>query len=90
MGELICGCKIEAGLPVSNRQLREHYRHTLQVLMFWELLKRPDSSTLAKTRLSAARSELFFAIDTLYPDINPYEPFAEKPASAKEVIHEGG
>lgn len=65
---LYCGCNFQGGAPVSQKTLKEHYKHTLQAVLFWELLiDRGKPQGEANLRLSEARIELVNAIDALYP-----------------------
>jgi hypothetical protein len=48
---LACGCELKAGQPVTIEQLEKHWDHTIDVLVFWELLlgaNRPDDDLKAK------------------------------------------
>lgn len=71
MGNLACGCLVEPGRPVELEVLRRHYAHTLEALMFWELLrafpgKRPEFDTL-DTSLPEARIAYIEALDRHFP-----------------------
>ncbi len=72
---LSCGCEIRGGMPVSPETLKEHYKHTLEALMFWELLMKPSSDPTARynidspnMKLSQARIEICTGIDVLEHD----------------------
>ena len=66
---LSCGCEIVGGQPVSPKTIKEHYKHTFEVLLFWELLCRPGvMPNEGKLKLSQARIEFINAIDELYPE----------------------
>ena len=72
---LSCGCEFRGGMPISPEVLKEHYKHTLEVLMFWELIMKPSSGPITRysidspnMKLSQARIDIFSAIDELYPD----------------------
>lgn len=65
---LSCGCNFQAGAPISQETLKEHYKHTLEAIIFWELIidkGKPQGE--ANLKLSEARIDLINAIDTLYP-----------------------
>jgi len=67
---LCCGCEIHPGEPIDPRTLREHYKHTIEVLLFWELMMRESPVWLeGKLRLSQARIDLLNIIDLLYPEV---------------------
>ncbi|KKL71571.1 hypothetical protein LCGC14_2093570 [marine sediment metagenome] len=70
-----CGCEILAGAPVSLETLKAHYKHTLECLLFWELLVQPSKSPEERysvdspnMKLSEARIALIGCLDRLYPD----------------------
>lgn len=66
---LACGCVIEGGMPVSREGVKEHYKHTMEALFFWELLHRPDTPPGEDhLKLSQARIDMLDAIDKLYPE----------------------
>jgi hypothetical protein len=65
---LSCGCNFQAGVPISQEMLKEHYKHTLEALLFWELIiDKGKPQGKANIELSEARIALIDAIDTLYP-----------------------
>lgn len=75
---LSCGCEFFPGQPVSIETLKNHYRHTLEALVFWELLfrkpntldKKPEPANLAKElRLSEARIQFIEAIEERFPEL---------------------
>lgn len=66
---LSCGCEIVGGAPVSLETLRAHYKHTFEVLLFWEIMYRKGNTPNEnKLKLSQARIDLIEAIDELYPE----------------------
>lgn len=72
---LSCGCELRGGMEVSLEMLKEHYKHTFEALMFWELLMKPSLSPEERykidgpnMKLSQARIDILEAIDKLYPD----------------------
>lgn len=65
---LCCGCELRGGMPVTEELLKEHYKHTMEVVLFWELIRRPGRDPMATQKLSKARLDLIDAIDELYPE----------------------
>ena len=66
---LSCGCEMIGGGPVSLATLKAHYKHTFEVLLFWEIMYRKGSTPNEnKLKLSQARISLIEAIDELYPE----------------------
>lgn len=66
---LACGCEIRGGGPVSPETIKKHYKHTMEAIFFWELLRRPDTPQGEdRMKLSQARMDLLDAIDKLYPE----------------------
>ena len=66
---LCCGCEMVAGAPVSLETIKAHYKHTFEVLLFWELMhRRGRTPNENKLKLSQARIDLIEAIDELYPE----------------------
>lgn len=66
---LACGCAIRPGVPLGEKELKAHYKHTLEALVFWELMRR--EGTLQDDRnlkLSQARIDFIDALDALYPE----------------------
>ena len=70
---LSCGCEVKAGIPVSPETIKAHFQHTLEALIFWELIIRRDlvgSPFLQdKVKLAEARIVLIDAIEELYPEV---------------------
>lgn len=66
---LSCGCKFSGGMPVSTELLKEHLKHTMEALFFWELIMRPGRDPLATMKLAQARIDLIEAIEELYPEV---------------------
>jgi len=67
---LSCGCEIERGQPVPPELLKTHYKHTLDAIIFWDLICRlqtPVDSEKA-LKLSQAGIDLTKAIDELFPE----------------------
>ncbi|GAH48818.1 unnamed protein product [marine sediment metagenome] len=66
---LACGCEIKFGVPVTLEMLRVHYKHTMEAILFWELMHRAASPQDERHfKLSQARIDLLEAIDALYPE----------------------
>jgi len=66
---LVCGCEIRAGQPITPETVREHYKHTISVMLFWELLQRPGTPPSDATMdLGRLRIEYQEAIEKLYPE----------------------
>jgi len=66
---LACGCKIVPGAPVDLDTLRAHYKHTLEAILFWELMRRQDVVQDDRhLKLSKGRIDVIEAIDALYPE----------------------
>lgn len=65
---LSCGCEVRGGMLVSPDMLKDHYKHTFEALLFWELIMRPGRDPIATSKLSQARIDLINAIDELYPE----------------------
>lgn len=66
---LACGCEIKPGAPMDLGVLRTHYKHTIEAILFWELMRRKDVVQDERhLKLSKARIDLIEAIDVLYPE----------------------
>jgi len=64
-----CGCQIVPGGAVPVEVVKEHYKHTIEVMLFWELLQRPDTPPSdEKIELSQLRIEYLDRIEKLYPE----------------------
>lgn len=70
---LSCGCEVQAGATVSPETIKAHFQHTLEALIFWELIIRRDlvGSPLRQdtVELAEARINLISAIEKLYPEV---------------------
>jgi len=70
---LACGCEVQGGAPVSREIIKAHYKHTLEALIFWELILRRGFSGEPKRqdtiKLAEARIALLDAIKELYPEV---------------------
>lgn len=70
---LSCGCDFSPGAPVSQETLEKHYKHTIEALLFWELIiNRGKPQGEANLKISESRIQLFEAIDALYPSASGY------------------
>lgn len=67
---LACGCELRGGMGVSDETAQAHLKHTMEALLFWELLRRPgdDPTNEARLKLSQARIAVIEAIEELYPE----------------------
>ena len=63
---LACGCEIKPGVPLGEKELKAHYKHTLEAMVFWELMRREGIPQ--EHNLSLARIAFFDALDALYPE----------------------
>lgn len=64
-----CGCQIVPGGAVPLEVVKEHYKHTIEVMLFWELLRRPDTPPSdANIDLGCLRIQYQEAIEKLYPE----------------------
>ena len=69
---LFCGCTLKPGEPVDTAQLQAHYKHTLEAVFFWEVLRRQQPGSSATTlALSEVRIQLQDAICQLFPEVIP-------------------
>jgi len=69
---LACGCSFAPGSPVPVDQLRVHYIHTFESMMYWELLHRFNRAERdAENRISLARIEYLKALDEVFPEAQP-------------------
>lgn len=68
---LSCGCEIKGGMAVPKAMIQAHYKHTIEALLFWEIMVRPgeDRVSEARHKLSQARIDLVDAIEELYPEV---------------------
>ncbi len=66
---LTCGCEFIPGAPVSSETIKAHYKHTLEALMFWELLIRKGTRQ-DTIKLAEASIALIDAIGEIYPEVS--------------------
>ena len=66
---LACGCAIKPGVPLTEKELKAHYKHTLEAMVFWELMRREGNPQDNRNiKLSQARVDFIDALDALYPE----------------------
>lgn len=67
---LTCGCNFNPWMLVSREVLQAHYKHTVEALLFWELIRPQGETALEEGRLTLlqARINLVDAINELYPE----------------------
>ena len=70
---LSCGCELRGGMPVTPDLLKVHLKHTMESVLYFELIMRPGRDPFATHRLSKARIELIEAIEELYPEAKEEE-----------------
>ena len=70
---LSCGCQFSGGMPVTADLMKEHLKHTMESLFFWEMITRIGRDPLATMKLSQARIDLIESIEELYPEVKEYE-----------------
>ena len=66
---LSCGCEFRGGMPVSEGLMKAHFKHTMETILFWELIMRPGRDLMATEKLFLARINLIDAIEELYPEV---------------------
>lgn len=67
---LTCGCNINPGKPVSLETIKAHYEHTIEALLFWELIFRKGVDlTNDKAKLSQARLDFIDAVNKIFPEV---------------------
>ncbi len=68
-----CGCTFIPGTPLTHEALKAHYNHTMETLLFWELMlrRKSDPSGTDTSKLSQARIDLINIIGELYPEAVP-------------------
>lgn len=75
-----CGCDVVPTSRVTPEALRKHLVHTLETLLFWELV-RPDnghSPYASKIKLASARIAFMDAVAELYPETNDQSNIKEE------------
>jgi len=65
-----CGCHVLPGSDVTPEMLKAHLVHTVEAMLFWELLGRRTSPAdrIGKVKLSTARQDFIEAVTALYPE----------------------
>jgi len=66
---LSCGCNFSGGMPVTTELMKAHMKHTMEAILFWEMIMRPGRDPEATMKLSQARIDLIDAIEDLYPEV---------------------
>lgn len=55
MGNMYCGCGLLAGGPILVADLERHQEHTMECLLYWELIVGADSDPALRDKVSTAR-----------------------------------
>jgi len=66
-----CGCHVLPGSDVTPEMLKKHLVHTMEAMLFWELLGRrnpQENSRLKQFQLSEARMHFINTVTELYPE----------------------
>jgi len=65
---LSCGCEVQAGKEQTLEDRKKHAQHTVEALLYWELLIVPGGARHdAKVQITKARLEIQKAFDVLAP-----------------------
>ena len=65
---LSCGCEVSPGLPVTTAWLKEHYKHTFEALLIWELIVLKDGlSNYDDDGIGSLRSKYIAALAKRFP-----------------------
>ena len=65
-----CGCEVKAGEPIPLETIRAHYKHTMEAILFWELMVRKGKDLGDdRLKLSQARIDLIEAIARMFPEV---------------------
>lgn len=66
---LACGCEIKPGVPLGAKELKTHYKHTIESMFFWQLMRRENTVQDERhIKLSQAVADFIEALDALYPE----------------------
>ena len=65
---LSCGCELRPGLAVTPEMLQSHLVHTMEALVFWELIRRPSRDPMATLPMAERRIKVIEEIERLYPE----------------------
>lgn len=69
-----CGCEVKAGEPVSIETIRNHYKHTMEAIFFWELIFRRGADLASvKLKLNQLRVDLLNTIEEIFPELKEEE-----------------
>lgn len=67
---LSCGCEVEAGEPIPYETIRAHFKHTMEALIFWELIFRKGTDLVdARVKLSQARIDFLDTVEEMFPEV---------------------
>lgn len=71
---LSCGCEVRAGESIDLETIKEHYKHTIEAILFWELIFRKGKDlSEGCLKLFQARIDLIEAIDEMFPEASDEE-----------------
>lgn len=71
MGHMKCGCKLQAGHPVLIEDMDRHWGHTMECLLYWELIVGPDSDPELREKVSTARLAIGKFVETRKNAVHP-------------------
>ena len=55
MANMSCGCGLQAGSPVLIEDMERHWGHTMECLLYWELIVGSGSDPALREKVAAAR-----------------------------------
>ncbi|MBA7472210.1 hypothetical protein ES707_07532 [subsurface metagenome] len=67
--EIACGCEVKGGMPVSPEMAKEHFKHTFEAMLFWELTRHPGDNALDSLPLAEARIVYIEALEARFPEL---------------------
>lgn len=66
---LPCGCEFVGGMALPAETAKEHFKHTMMAMLFWEMAYRPGEDSLASLPLSEARIAYTEALEARFPEL---------------------
>ncbi len=65
---MYCDCKIGPGLPITPQILQEHWKHTFQAMIVWDLIQDVEKGQRSTPELMQARIVYMEELGKIFPE----------------------
>lgn len=71
MGKTHCGCTVAPGMTLTVDDLERHYQHTMECLLYWEIILGTASDPTVREKASEARIAIGEFVERRKQDVDP-------------------